>query len=152
MSTGGEPGHEHPIRTRNDTNYRYFFSDKHHGRGGPEAAQWARDLSEDEEFSIFDQADTLDLLDSVGNLYGVRPNARTPNTAIILGTLDQEIAKFPWTRPGQPWHGFPLAPIRPTHPPHPPYRWVPGDVLKTMQARGLISERQFKRLKKRRHS
>ena len=99
MSTGGEPGHEHPIRTRANTNYRYFFSDKHHGRGGPEAGRWAMDLSEDEEFSIFDQADTLDLLDSQGNLYGLRG---MPQELLALGTLDQIVAKFPRSHPGQP--------------------------------------------------
>ena len=151
MSTGGEPDHEHPVRTRNDTNYRYFFYDKHHGRGGSEAAQWLRDLSEDEEFSIFDQADTLNLLDSNGNLYGLRLDVGTPQALLILGTFDEYIAKFPRAHADQPWHGYPVAPLRRTPPSRPPYRPVPIDVLSAMQARGLISEAQRKRLKRRRH-
>jgi hypothetical protein len=148
MSTGGEPGHEHPVRTRGDTHYRYFFYDKHHASSGRWAAQWARDLSEDEEFSIFDRADTLDLLDSQGNLYGLRG---MPQELLALGTLDEYIAKFPRAHADQPWHGFPVAPLRPVPPTRPPYRPVPVDALKAMQAQGLISEGELNRLKTRRH-
>ena len=68
MSVGGEPGHLHPVATQRN-GFRYFFYDKHHGRGGPAVARWSPDLSEDEEFAIFDQADLLDLSDANGNLY-----------------------------------------------------------------------------------
>lgn len=70
MSVGGEPGHLHPIATQRSS-FRYFFYDKHHGRGRPEAAQWSPNLSDDEEFAIFDQADLLDLSDEHENLYGI---------------------------------------------------------------------------------
>jgi hypothetical protein len=65
MSVGGESGHLHPHATQR-SNHRYFFYDKHHGRGGPEAARWSPDLTDDEEFAIFDQADLLDLSDEQG--------------------------------------------------------------------------------------
>ena len=70
MSVGGEPGHLHPRATAR-SNYRYFFYDKHHGRGGPEAAMWSPELSDDDEFAIFDQADLLEFSDEHGNLYGI---------------------------------------------------------------------------------
>jgi hypothetical protein len=38
MSVGAEPGHLHPEVSQR-SHYRYFFYDKHHGRGGPETAQ-----------------------------------------------------------------------------------------------------------------
>jgi hypothetical protein len=48
MSGGGEPGHLHPeVSAR--SGYRYFFYDKHHGRGGPEAARWSPELSDKDE-------------------------------------------------------------------------------------------------------
>ena len=60
--------------------YRYFLYDKHHGRGGPEASQWADDITEEEEFQVFDEGDWLELSDQNGNLYGLRlrgvPSAR----------------------------------------------------------------------------
>ncbi len=42
MSVGGEPGRLFSHVTQR-SGYRYFFYQKHHGRGGPEAAQWATD-------------------------------------------------------------------------------------------------------------
>ena len=149
MSSGEEPGHLHPVPTRNQ--HWYFFHDKHHGRGGPEASRWATDLSELEEFAIFDQADSLELSDESGNLYGLRLGEGGPQNLRDLGTLGQVVAKFPWSHPGQPWHGFPLAPIQPVRPPHPPDRRVPKAVLRTMQERGLLNDIQRRRLQKGRH-
>src|SRR5438552_3288422 len=105
MSVGGEPGHLHPLPTRRN-GHRYFFYDKHHGRGGPEAAQWALDLSEDHEFGIFDQADDLDLSDERGNLYGIRLGPEPERRVLALGTLRQQIAKFPASQGRPHWHGF----------------------------------------------
>ena len=94
MSVGGEPGHLFPRRTER-RGYRYFFYDKHHGRGGPEAARWATDILEEEEFGIFDQADRLDLSDKQGNLYGIRLRTLRQREVLLLGTLGQQVAKFP---------------------------------------------------------
>ena len=33
------------------------FYDKHHGRGGSDAAQWLANLSRDDEFAVFEVAD-----------------------------------------------------------------------------------------------
>lgn len=146
MSTGGEPDHLHPVRTRDGAGHQYFFYDKHHGRGGPEAAQWATDLSEAEEFSIFDRSDALDLSDHHGNLFGLRLAGGVPQQVLKLGTLGEFVAKFPLAHPGQPWHGFPFSPVRPIGPLHPPDRTVPGDVLRTMEAKRLLSKAQRRRL------
>ncbi|MGP0069248.1 MAG: hypothetical protein ACLQGP_37315 [Isosphaeraceae bacterium] len=147
MSVGGEGGHLHPVPTRR-TRLRYFFSDKHHGRGGPETAQWALDLSEDEEFVIFDRADDLDLSDDRGSLYGIRFGPE--RQVIALGTLRQQIAKF--TDSGPHWHGFPLGPLdRNLHPPHPPERALPKDALQKMVDAQLLTREERKRLLKGKH-
>ncbi len=118
MSVGGEGGHVHPNTTQR-SRYRYFFYDKHHGWAGPEVARWALDLSEEDEFLIFDRADELNLSDAKGNLYGVRLDPQ--RQVIALGTLRQQVAKF--TDSGPHWHGFPLGPLeRSAASPLPPER------------------------------
>jgi hypothetical protein len=151
MSVGGEPGHLHPVPTRRNA-YRYFFYDKHHGRGGPEAAQWALDLGEDEEFGIFDQADDLELSDEHGNLYGIRLDLQPQRRILALGTLRQQVAKFPRAHVGQEWHGFPLGPLdRNLDPPHPPERALPKDALQKMVDAQLLTREERKRLLKGKH-
>jgi hypothetical protein len=151
MSVGGEPGHLHPATTQRNR-YRYFFYDKHHGRGGPEAAQWSPELSEAEEFAIFDQSDVLDLSDEQGNLYGLSIREEPERQVRYLGTRRQQIAKFPFSHPGAPWHGFPLGPLERTRDgPRPPIRALPQDALSKMVASGLIDGQQRRRLLKGKH-
>jgi hypothetical protein len=147
MSVGGEGGHLHPVPTGRN-GFHYFFYDKHHGRGGPEAARWALDLSENEEFGIFDQADDLELSDDRGSLYGIRLGPE--GQVIALGTLRQQIAKF--TDSGPHWHGFPLGPLdRNLNPPHPPERALPKDALQKMVDARLLTREERKRLLKGKH-
>src|SRR5262245_21269251 len=147
MSVGGEGGHLHAVRTRRSS-YRCFFYDKQHGRGGPEAARWALDLSEEEEFGIFDQADFHDLSDAPGNLYGIPLG---PDREVLyLGTLRQQVAKF--TDSGPHWHGFPLGPLdEKLDPPHPPVRALPKDALEKIVDAGLLTREERKRLLKGKH-
>jgi hypothetical protein len=148
MSFGGEPGHLHPRATQRSS-FRYFFYDKHHGRGGPEAARWLPELSDEEEFGIFDQADLLELSDEHGNLYGISIGPEPDREVRYLGTLRQQVAKFPASHPGAHWHGFPLGPLEGDYdPPHPPRRALPQDALRKMVARGLLDNTQRKRLLK----
>jgi hypothetical protein len=148
MSVGGEPGHLH-TEVSERSGFRYFFYDKHHGRGGPEVAQWATDVSNDEEFGIFDQADLHEIRDNRGNLYGLRVVPGPAGEILYLGTLRQQVAKFPIAREGTPWHGYPLAPLehRPKVP-QPPPRALPNDALQRMVEVGLLDNRQRKRLLK----
>jgi hypothetical protein len=148
MSTGGEPGHLFLEVTRRN-NYRYFFYDKHHGRGGPEAAQWATDVAEEEEFHIFDEADWFEISDDNGNLYGVRIRQEPERRILLLGTAGQQVAKFPESETGPYWHGFPLAPLQKNiDAPHPPQRPIPGEVLQKMVDAHLLTSRDRKRLRK----
>ena len=148
MSVGGEPGHLHPVATRRSS-YGYFFYDKHHGRGGPEAAQWAPDLSENEEFGIFDQADLLEISDGKGNLYGVSIGPEPHREVRYLGTLRQQIARFPHAHQGAAWHGYPLGPLeKRLDLPHPPERALPKDALQKMMEAHLLNNTQRKRLLK----
>lgn len=147
MSVGGEGGHIHPIPTQR-SGYRYFFYDKHHGRAGPGVARWALDLSNEEEFAIFDQADTLELSDHAGNLYGLRLGQ--DRRVLAIGTLQQQVARF--TDSGPHWHGYPLGPIDPgLEYPHPPERPLPRDPLQKMVDAQLLSREERKRLLKGKH-
>jgi len=100
MSIGETSGPIHPVPTRR-SGYLYLFYNKHHGRGGHEAAQWLPSLSRDDEFAVFDVADRDDLSDERGWLYGIRPRdeaAHIPD----LGTWGQQIAEFPLARSNDP--------------------------------------------------
>lgn len=148
MSVGGEPGHLFPRATER-SGYRYFFYDKHHGRGGPEAGRWATDLLEEEEFGIFDQADCLNLNDAQGNLYGIRMRTQPQRDVLLLGTLGQQVAKFPESVNGPHWHGYPLGPLQKNlDPPHPPERPLPKDALQKMVDAGLLTRTERTRLLK----
>ena len=145
MATGETSNPIQPVPTR--TGKQYLFSDKHHGLV-PDAAQWLRDLSREDEFAIFDTADTFELCDDRGRLYGLR---RNPEGRILkLGTRDEQIAEFPFARPNAPWHGYPIYPLREAGPEnrqgekHRPSR----DVFDKMVAVGLLQNSQMKRLMK----
>jgi hypothetical protein len=146
MSIGREPGHLHPVTTQRSS-FRYFFYDKHHGRGGPEAARWLPELTDNEEFAIFEQADLLELSDERGNLYGMRIGPAPDREVRDVGTHRQQVAKFPFSRREAPWHGFPLGPMEKDYdPPRPPRRALPRDALTKMVASGLLNMAQLKRL------
>lgn len=146
MSVGGEPGHMHPEMTQH-SGYRYFFYDKHHGRGGPEAAQWAPDLTDAEEFHVFDQADLLEISDAQANLFGISIGPEPDRSVRFLGTRRQQIAKFPVAHQGAAWHGYPLGPIeKMVGESRLPDRALPRDALQKMVGAGLLENRQRKRL------
>ena len=148
MAAGETSNPIHPVRTR--TGKQYLFSDKHHGLV-PDAAQWLRNLSREDEFAIFVTADNLELSDDRGRLYGLR---RNPEGRILkLGTRDEQVAEFPFARRNEPWHGYPIYPLREAGPEnrqgekHRPSR----DVFLKMVAAGLLQISQMKRLMKGHH-
>ena len=146
MSVGREPGHMHPEVTQR-SGYHYFFYDKHHGRGGPEAAQWAPDVTDVEEFHVFDQADLLEFSDAQGNLYGISVGPEPDRFVRFLGTRRQQIAKFPVASEGAAWHGYPLGPIeKRVGDSRLPDRPLPRDALQKMVGARLLENRQRKRL------
>lgn len=148
MSVGGEPGRLFPHVTQR-SGYRYFFYQKHHGRGGPEAAQWATDVDEEEEFGIFNQADSFDTTDHQGSLYGIRLRLEPNRQVLVLGTVGQQVAKFPEASTGPHWHGFPLGPLQKNlDTPHPPERPLPRDALQKMVDAQLLTNPERKRLLK----
>jgi hypothetical protein len=146
MSDGGEPGNLHR-EVSERSRYQYFFYDKHHGRGGPKAARWSPGLSDEEEFEIFDQADLLEISDANGNLYGIGVGPEPNREVRLLGTLRQQIAKFPRAHAGAPWHGYPLGPLEQRSGiPRPTERALPKDALRKMVEVNLIDNSQRKRL------
>jgi len=148
MSIGETSGPIHPVLTRR-SGYRYLFYDKHHGRGGPDAAQWLPILSRDDEFAVFDVADRDDLSDERGWLYGMRPRHEAGHIP-DLGTWAQQIAEFPLARPNHPWHGYPLWPLGEDSPEN--RKGEQGrpskSVFLKMEAVGLITHRERKKLYK----
>jgi hypothetical protein len=146
MATGETSGPIHPVATQR-SRYRYFFYEKHHG-ADQRAAQWLPDLSHDEEFAIFDMADLNDLSDERGWLYGIRRGAGSE--VLDLGTWGQQVAEFPFARPDEPWHGYPLWPLKEQGPPnrkgekHRPSK----EVFLKMEAAAFLTTRNRKRLYK----
>jgi hypothetical protein len=119
---------------------RYQLTPKHHGFPvKPSDAQWHKDLQHDDEFDVFDRADQHDTCDEAHNLYGIAPDVEN-KCLLMLGSENQQVALFPFARDREPWHGYPLYPIngedgRP-----------PKAVFQCLQAAGLITERQRRRL------
>ena len=109
MSVGESSGPVHPVPTRR-SGYRYQFYDKHHGRGGPDAARWLPSLSREVEFAIFDMADLIELSDEHGRLYGIGPRDEAGDIP-DLGTWGEQVAEFPYARPNEAWHGYPVWPL-----------------------------------------
>lgn len=99
--------HEYPQTTQR-SRFRYLFTYKHHG-GNKSAAQWCTDLSEDDEFAVFDGADEMEISDEKGNLYGALSDGE--ESLRLLGNLREQIAKFPCAAEGSPWHGYPVWPL-----------------------------------------
>jgi hypothetical protein len=140
---------EHPVQTER-RRLRYLFTAKHHG-GDPEAATWLPSLDDDVEFSIFNQADRDDLSDDKKRLYGARRDG--DGGLGCIGTWGQQIAEFPYARPNEAWHGYPLWPL---------YDWAPesrqGEDLRPskvvflkMEGVGLLTKRERQRLFKGAH-
>jgi hypothetical protein len=115
--------HEHPRQTRRNQ-YRYEFTQKHHGGYGE--AQWLPppSLSEDNEFAVFDFADgdadrrrsddEVQCSDDEGNLLGVFMEVLPDGTDSlrILGSCQEQIARFWNPKTHVPTHGFPVYPIK----------------------------------------
>lgn len=141
----------HPVLTRKKR-YRYIFCGKHHGGGSPTDAQWSKDVTQDEEFSIFDEADFYDICEGEGWLYGVLRNAE--RELGDLGTWSQQIAEFPRANEGVPWHGYPIWPLNDDAPPNRSGEQMrpPKEVFQKMEQAGLINKRQRKRLFKGDHA
>lgn len=143
MVNSGSAGAIHPATTKR-SGYQYLFHIKHHNYGAKDVAQWLPDLSRLEEFSIFDRADELDLSSASGDLYGLRIDS--DNDILALGTLGQQVAKFPHAHASLPWHGYPLGPLANTRPPHPPIRPLPREAIQKMVDQKLLTATQMKRL------
>ncbi len=144
MPNGQYPGPVHPQRTRR-SGYEYFFYDKHHKPGYSEDAQWLRDMTEAEEFAVFDLADLHEISNEKGDLYGLRLDAE--GTIMALGTRGEQVAEFPVAREGHAWHGYPAWPIMWLDRDEKKRKYpAPREALDKMQDAGLITESQGKRL------
>jgi hypothetical protein len=145
VATGGQSNPVHPTPTRR-SGYRYLFSDRHHGGGGKGDSRWSLELSREEEFSVFDDADQYELSDDRGWLYGILRAG--PDALRYLGTWGQQVAAFPFARPGIPWHGYPLWPLNELAPPNRRgEKSCPSkEVFQKMEQVGLIAVEERRRL------
>jgi hypothetical protein len=126
--------------------YRYQFTPKHHG-ADPNASMWLPELSLDEEFSVFDNADLQRVADSRGCLYGI---LRDENGELqILGTRDEQVAEFqPPSSANDPWHGYPVWALDETGPANRRKQQCCPEkvVFNRMLEVGMINKLQRKRL------
>jgi hypothetical protein len=146
MATGASSGPVHPEPTRR-SGYRYFFYDKHHGKDAG-AARWRPELSRDQEFAVFNTADEHEVYDTRGWYYGVGRDSE--GEILELGTWGQQVAEFPYARPGELWHGYPHSPLNEVAPPNRqkqqcrPHK----DVFRRMESCGILDSRERGRLEK----
>jgi hypothetical protein len=140
---------EHPERTQR-SQYRYLFTAKHHGGGPRDAARWSAQISDDDEFSVFDTADLHEVFDERGWLYVLRGDDEKLR---YLGTWSQQLAEFPAADEGQPWHGYPLWPLQELGPENRRGEKLrpSKEVFGRMEKVGLITGRERKRLYKGEH-
>jgi hypothetical protein len=143
----------HEDRTRRG-GYQYQFTPKHHGgpNSGRDAAQWLNNVSLDEEFAIFDAADEHELSDEDENLYGVEGEG--PESLRHIGAWNEQVAKFPFARDSEAWHGYPVYPLVDEGPENRRgQKGRPnGAVFTKMVRAGIISPSQRKRLMKADHA
>src|SRR3954467_15337973 len=90
----------HPTPTQR-SGLQYQFTPKHHG-GDKTASRWREELTREAEFGVFDLADMREVADERGCLYGVLRDGS--GLLVYLGTWTQQIAEFPFARPGEIWH------------------------------------------------
>jgi hypothetical protein len=152
MSVGETSGPIHPDPTRSERRRQYQFYNKHH-RGRPsDAAQWEPGVSREEEFTVFDDADWHEIADERGWLYGVRRRdamGEIPD----LGMRGEQVAEFPFARPTETWHGYPLWPLSEEGPANrrgEQARPSKGVFLR-MESVGMLTLRERKRLYKGNH-
>ncbi|MBI3823527.1 MAG: hypothetical protein HY289_12730 [Planctomycetes bacterium] len=142
---------EHSATTRKNK-YRYCFTSKHHGGGTSEDAQWHPQLSRDEEFAVFDEADYRDISDDNGWFYGVLCSEE--RQLRDLGTWSQQVAEFPKANVGVPWHGYPIWAVNSDAPSNRAGEKMrpPKSVFLKLETVGLITKQQRKRLLKGQHA
>jgi hypothetical protein len=140
------PEYQRPTRR---SGYRYQFYIKHHSKANSNYAQWLETLSQDEEFAVFESADEHEIANPRGDLFGLHLGAG--GEILVLGTRDEQVAEFPFARPGQAWHGYPMWPLkrseeasRGTYP-------VPREALNRMVDVGLLTRSQKSRLSRGKH-
>lgn len=125
--------------------FQYLLTDKHHGYGKQDDACWI--VSRDDEFSVFDLADALVIVDERDRLYGA---LRDDDGGLQeLGTKQEQIAEFTGST-GSPWHGYPVWSLNESGASNRASQKARPSklVFDTMELKGLIASGQRKRLMK----
>lgn len=139
----------HPVPTRVRQLF-YEFTTKHHGAGSTLDSRWSEDITEPEEFQVFDVGVAFQILDEGGNVYGV---LRHGDSLRELGTWQQQVAEFPYTEPPHDWHGYPIWPVEDSAPVKLRRKPRPSKIVfDLMLAAGLITSRELRRLMKGDHN
>jgi len=132
---GKVPGPIFPNPTSSNNKLCYFFAFKHHDANNVAEGQWAIPIAE--EFSVFENAD-LNSISHKGDLYGIYSvNGRV----VTLGTMYETVAKFPFARAREAWHGFPMWPISPPKRIVRKPKTVPSEAIEKMVDCGMITKK-----------
>jgi len=123
-------------------NLSYQFTSKHHG-GKKGQARWLPALTDAEEFSVFDQADFLEISNSKGDLFGILRDE--DGELRIIGCWLEQLAKFPFTRKGTPWHGYPCWLLSREAPKNRKKGAPTKKIFQKLKDKGVITEQQRKR-------
>lgn len=101
------PDHLFPFVTQNRQRTYLFYSKHHKAGSNSEWRQWAKKLTDPEEFRVFDIGDfhQLDVTPG-GGMYAVFPDAN--NNLRVIGEDGEQLAYFPQAADGSPWHGYPV--------------------------------------------
>jgi hypothetical protein len=131
---------DHPTPTRR-RGLLYQFTPKHHG-GARGQATWLPDVSDADEFSIFDDADAFEIIDDNGNLYGVF--CHTAEKLREIGHYKEQVAEFPVHGLTERWHGYPVWALDETGPRNRrSQKCKPAKLIfDKLRDRGLINKRQ----------
>jgi hypothetical protein len=143
-----------PVHARltRKSKYQYVFTAKHHGGGKADDARWSEEVSMDEEFGVFDEADFCDIFDRNGRIYGVLRGA--DGSLRDLGTWKQQIAEFPKADQGVPWHGYPIWSVNEIAPSNRAGQKArpAKEIFQKLEAAGLMTVQEWKRLYKGAHA
>lgn len=134
----------HPERTHKGQSYK--FHPKHHYPSREDSGIWKRSISRDQEFMMFQDAETNEFSDESGNLFNVLKDE--DNEFVTIGTKYEVVSKFWNPQPNTEWHGFPMWPIKtklPTNRSKPVYG-PSSEILKKMVDAEKITERDKARL------
>jgi hypothetical protein len=134
----------HPTRTVKGR--AYIFVDKHHHPPKGDHACWLRSISRDDEFLLFQEAETGNFEDEKGHLWNVHRNAA--EEYLEIGTRHELMAIFWNPHSASEWHGHPRWPVKTSQDYNRKNQGYepPRSVMETMVRSGRVNQRDAERI------